>query len=70
MQQTYTAVIKHDEGVWIGWVEEVTGVNCPEASREELLASLLTTLSEAIEFNRADARDAAGNDYEEFSIAL
>ena len=53
MSQTYTAVIKQDEGVWIGWIEEVPGVNCQEATRETLLASLRITLAEALEFNRA-----------------
>jgi predicted RNase H-like HicB family nuclease len=70
MQQTYTAVVKQDEGVWIGWIEEVPGVNCQEATREELLASLRLTLAEAIEFNRAEARGAAGKSYEELRIAV
>jgi len=70
MLQTYTAVIKHDEGAWIGWIEEVPGVNCQEASREELVESLRITLAEAIEFNRAEARGAAGNGYEELPIAV
>jgi predicted RNase H-like HicB family nuclease len=70
MLQTYTAVIKHDAGAWIGWIEEVPGVNCQEATREELLASLRVTLAEAIEFNRTEARDAAGKGYEELPIAV
>ncbi|MHB8446831.1 MAG: type II toxin-antitoxin system HicB family antitoxin [Rudaea sp.] len=70
MRQIYTAVVKHDEGTWIGWVEEVPGVNCQEATREELLASLRTTLAEAIEFNRAEARGAAGKGYEELPLAV
>jgi hypothetical protein len=35
-----------------------------------LLESLRVTLAEAIELNRAEARDAAGKGYEEFSIAV
>lgn len=70
MQQTYTAVVKHDGADWIGWIAEVPGVNCQEASRAELLASLRTTLTEAIELNRADARGAAGGDYEELPVAV
>ena len=54
---------------WIGWIEEVPGVNCQEASREELLESLRVTLSEALEFNREDARKMAGVGYEEALIA-
>jgi predicted RNase H-like HicB family nuclease len=70
MKQTYTAVVKHDADWWIGWVEEVPGVNCQEATREELLESLRVTLAEAIEFNRTEARSAAGKGYEEFPIAV
>jgi predicted RNase H-like HicB family nuclease len=35
-----TAIIKGDGDWWIGWVEEVPGVNGQERSREELLTSL------------------------------
>lgn len=70
MLQTYTAVVKYDEGAWIGWIEELPGVNCQEPTREQLLASLRVTLAEAIEFNRTEARGAAGHDYEELSIAV
>ena len=51
MPNTYTAVTKQDDDWWIGWIEEVPGVNCQERTREELLASLKVTLSEALEFN-------------------
>jgi predicted RNase H-like HicB family nuclease len=70
MQQTYNAVIKQDEGFWIGWIEEVPGVNCQEATREALLDSLRITLGEAIELNREEARNSAGNSFEELPIAL
>ena len=70
MNAHYTAVVKHEEDWWIGWIEEVPGVNCQEATRDELLESLKVTLREALEFNRADALDAAGEDYEEREIAV
>ena len=70
MSQIYTAVVKQDGPWWIGWIEEVPGVNCQERTRDELLESLRTTLAEALELNRADARDAAGKGYEEFKIAV
>ncbi|MFN8484132.1 MAG: type II toxin-antitoxin system HicB family antitoxin [Anaerolineae bacterium] len=70
MDNTYTAVVKQDNGWWIGWIEEVPGVNCQEASREELLETLRITLLEALEFNRQEARQAAGQDYEEERIAV
>ena len=66
----YTAVVKKDGDFWIGWVEEVPGVNAQESSREELLASLKVVLQEALEMNRAEARAAAGGAYEELALAL
>lgn len=51
MKQTFTAVIKQDSPWWIGWVEEVPGVNCQEKTRKKLLTSLRATLLEALEMN-------------------
>lgn len=70
MAQKYTAVVKEDAGWWIGWIEEVPGVNCQERSRDELLESLRVTLTEAIDLNRAEAIDAAGSGFEELEIAV
>ena len=55
LNNQYTAIIKKDNDWWIGWIEEILGVNCQEASREELVLSLKSTLAEAIEFNRQDS---------------
>ena len=52
---TYTAIIKQDGDWWIGWIQEVPGVNCQEATREELLETLRITLGEMLELNREDA---------------
>ena len=50
---TYTATIGKD-GQWrIGWIEEVPGVNCQEASREESLDSLTITLRKMLEIDPA-----------------
>ncbi len=70
MNNLYTAVIKQEVDCWIGWVEEIPGVNCQEKSREELMETLKVTLGEALEFNRQDAITAAGSDYYEEQIAL
>ena len=67
MSQTYTAVIRQAGAWWIGWIEEVPGVNCQERTREELVE---TTLEEALELNRREARDAAGDGFEEIPIAV
>lgn len=65
-----TAVVKHDGDWWIGWIEEIPGVNCQERSREELIETLRETLREALDLNRQEARAAAGEDFEEQRIAL
>ena len=46
------------------------GGNCQESSRDELLKTLRVTLMEALEMNRADARDTGGKGYEELSIVV
>ena len=70
MNSQYTAIIKEDAGWWIGWVEEVPGVNCQEPTREELIEALKVTLREALAANRSDAITAAGEDFEELEIAV
>jgi predicted RNase H-like HicB family nuclease len=67
---TYTAVVKQDGDWWIGWVEEVPGVNAQERTRERLVVALKAVLQEALEMNRAEARAAAGSSYEELALAL
>ena len=64
-QNKYTAVTKQNGDWWIGWIEEVPGVNCQEQTKEELLESLSITLREALEFNREDALRAAVSNYQE-----
>ena len=70
MRSEYTAVVKQDGGWWIGWVQEIPGVNCQEATRDELIESLKEALQEALEFNRKDALTAAGSGYAEITIAV
>ncbi len=70
MDNQYTAVIKEDGDSWIGWIEEVPGVNCQESTRESLVESLSITLKEALELNRDEAISAAGDGFEELKIAL
>jgi len=66
----YTAVIKKEGEWWIGWIEEIPGVNCQEKTREDLLETIKVTLKEALEFNRKDALSAAGSNYSEEKIAV
>ncbi|HLN27526.1 MAG TPA: type II toxin-antitoxin system HicB family antitoxin [Gemmataceae bacterium] len=68
MPATYTAVVQQSGEWWIGWVEEVPGVNSQGQTRDELLENLRDALAEALEMNRAEARAAATGAYEEVSL--
>jgi predicted RNase H-like HicB family nuclease len=70
MKRNFTAVVKQDEGWWIGWIEEIPGVNSQGKTRAELLKNLRSALKEALEFNREDALAAAQSGYEEESILV
>ena len=65
----YTAVIQRDGDFWIGWIEEICGVNSQGITKAELLENLRSALNEAIQMNRLDARNAAGNTFEEVQIS-
>ena len=71
MKNRYTAIVKQDGDWWIGWIEEVPGVNCQEKTYEELKESLRVTLKEALEFNRLEALQVVGKGiYREEVIAV
>ncbi|MEY2466820.1 MAG: hypothetical protein QOD03_1341 [Verrucomicrobiota bacterium] len=70
MKRSFNAIIKQDDGWWIGWIEEIPGVNSQGKTRVELLKNLRSALKEALEFNREDARAAANQDYEEQAILV
>jgi len=70
MKNEYTAVVKKEDDWWVGWIEEVPGVNCQEKTHQELKESLEVTLKEALEFNREDALSAVGTGYTEEKIAI
>ncbi|MDD2328700.1 MAG: type II toxin-antitoxin system HicB family antitoxin [bacterium] len=65
MPNTYTAVTKQEGTWWIGWIEEVPGVNCQEKTHDKLLDSLKITLREALEFNKQDAVRSAAPKFSE-----
>lgn len=67
---TYTALIKQTNDGWIGWVEEIPGINCQEATYDALLETITLTLREAIELNKAEARAAAISDYKELALSV
>ena len=70
IKPAFTAVLKKNEGWWIGWVEEIPGVNSQGKTRTELMKNSRSALKEALEFNRADALSAAESNYEEKPISV
>jgi predicted RNase H-like HicB family nuclease len=70
MIMSYTAIIQKDGDWWIGWVEEVPGVNSQGKTRDELLDNLRDALGEALEMNRAEAPASAEGEYEEVTLDL
>ena len=64
-ESKYTAIIKKENDWWIGWIEEVPGVNCQGHTHDELMENLAITLKEALEFNRQDAIATAKQNYKE-----
>lgn len=70
MESEYIAVVRQDGQWWIGWIEEIPGVNCQAHSREELLESLQSALREMLDLNREEARKAAGTGFEEVRISV
>ena len=68
MSARYTAVVQRSGDWWIGWIEEIPGVNSQGKTRDEVLENLRDALDEALEMNPNDARAAAIGTYEEVSI--
>jgi predicted RNase H-like HicB family nuclease len=64
----YKAIIKQDADWWIGWVEDVPGVNAQERTREELLISLREALTDILESYREATRLAVAGEFEEVLI--
>jgi predicted RNase H-like HicB family nuclease len=55
MARSFTAVIQQRDPWWVGWIEEIPGVNSQGTTRDELLDNLRSALEEALEMNRADS---------------
>ena len=70
MSATYTALIKHDGGWWIGWVKDLSGVNSQGKTKKELMENLRSALEEALQMNCEDAEAAAAGDYQEVRLTV
>jgi predicted RNase H-like HicB family nuclease len=71
MEANYTAIVQQRGDWWIGWIEEIPGVNSQATTREELLDDLRSALLEALEMNRAEALAAAeGASFEKVRVSV
>jgi predicted RNase H-like HicB family nuclease len=70
MSAIHTAITKQDSGWWVGWVQELPGVNAQERTKQALLLSLKEILREAIDFNRLEAREATGSECSEILLSV
>ena len=52
MKREYTALIRKDDKWWIGWIQEVQGVNAQAKTKKQLLTNLRECLEEFLEANR------------------
>jgi predicted RNase H-like HicB family nuclease len=68
MKNEYTTVIQQDGRWWVGWLEEIPGVNSQGETRDELMENLRSALREALEMNRTEARQSAVAGFEEIRI--
>ena len=59
MKSVYTAIIQQSDSWWIGWVEEIAGVNSQGESREELIEKPAFSLAGSL--GNEPARCAGGN---------
>ena len=63
-------IVKQNGNWWIGWIEEVPGVNCQEATYDEPMKSLKITLKEVLELNRQEALQAAESNFSEETVCI
>jgi predicted RNase H-like HicB family nuclease len=68
MKQAYTAIIQRDDKWWIGWIEEIRGVNAQARTRAQCIENLRGCLREALEMNREEARRELAEDHEELEL--
>jgi hypothetical protein len=57
--RNYTAVVRNSRGWWIGWIDEVPGVNCQERTCEQLVTALCIALAEVFELDESERRACA-----------
>jgi predicted RNase H-like HicB family nuclease len=70
MKAEFTAIVKKDGDWWLGWVEEISGANAQEKTKEELMISLKEAVEDIIELRCEDSRRRAEKDFEEVPLVI
>ena len=70
MSAKYTAIITKDDDWWLGWIEEISGANAQERTKEELLLSLKEAAKDILELRRQQVIGEIKSDYEEVALAI
>ena len=66
----YTARIQYTGEWWIGGIREISGVNCQERTREELLESLQSALLDILDYDAQQAKHSGEDAFEGVDIAV
>ncbi len=69
-RRSFTAVVSREDKWWVGFVLEVSGVNCQGRTRRELMENLRSALREALQIRRELALAAAPEPYEEQTLLV
>ncbi|AUB82889.1 type II toxin-antitoxin system HicB family antitoxin [Candidatus Thiodictyon syntrophicum] len=70
MKAEFTAIVKKDGDWWVGWIEEIPGVNAQEKSKDELMISLREAARDIIDLHRLAALREADSDCEEVVLVI
>ena len=64
-RREFTAVVFQDNGCWVGFVEEVPGVNAQAKTRTELMSNLRQALRDILEIRHQETLAEVPPDHEE-----
>ena len=67
---TYTAVIGQSEGFWVGWVDQVPGVNCQSDTKEGLMEALREALRMILEDDASQSAPTLEEGYEREPLSV
>jgi predicted RNase H-like HicB family nuclease len=69
-KRSFTAVISREDKWWVGFILEISGVNCQGHTRKELMDNLRSALKEALQIRRELTLATAPKQYEEKTVLV